>query len=126
MPSAILVNRVGTAEYEFTLPADVFGQVRELADQSKRPDALRTLQECQIPNEAAVNFVDTLTGSPLYSVCQTVQQEGDVLMKRDFTLIQGQHAQWFAGAIGAASSPSELAIKTVTKSELSLLLTDWV
>lgn len=110
---------------EFTLPAEAFASVRELAASGSEDQALQTLTQSGVSAAAADAFVNTLTHLPQVSILQTVKQPGTGRVeKRDITLLKTNTQSWLALAPPEDDAP--LRVKTVTPEEVGRLLAEWL
>lgn len=111
--------------FEFPVNGDEFVQVRELALGGKAQNATELLVSAGTASEAASAFVSTLTNAPRISVLQTLtQEEGESVLKRDFTVIQNSEYTWFIAPTSEDSENPALVVRSSGKDEIEALLND--
>lgn len=116
---------VDSPALELTLPAAVFGPVRELAAAGDLSKAVELMGAHAATPETAKLFAETLAGSPRISILQTLKQQGDgTVQKRDVTLLQNNNRAWLI--IAAPDEGGPLQVKSTAGDELQRLLAEWI
>ncbi len=111
--------------FESTLLSDHFVKARDLASSGEPQKAIDLLVSNNANPEMAGAFVTTLTGSPRISILQTLKQDrSDVVLKRDFTILQNNQYAWLIAATSVEDEATPLLIKTTTQEELEALLAE--
>ncbi|MCL4297871.1 MAG: hypothetical protein KJ077_19165 [Anaerolineae bacterium] len=113
------------AALEFSAPAEIFAQVRQLAGAGDAAKAVNLLVNSGVAAETARTFADALAHAPRVSILQAVKQPGDgTVQKRDFTLLQNGQQAWLA--VAAAEPGAPLRVKTTSSAEIRAMLAEWV
>jgi hypothetical protein len=112
---------------ELTVSTADFVKVRELTGAGDAAGAVDLLVANGVSSETAQAFVATLAGSPRVSILQALKQPANApVQKQDFTVLQnGQHS-WLIMAPPGATDDSLLSVKTTTRDEVQVLLSEWL
>lgn len=113
---------VPPADFEMRVATENFVQVRELADDRKKEEAVKLLVDNGVKRETAIAFISTLTNSPRISILQTLKQDGsNTLQKNNFTIIQNDVYIWFIVPIKEKEGDT-LLIKFIEKRDIENIL----
>lgn len=103
----------------FQVSSPIFVQVRELAYASAVKDATRLLIDNQVPEQAAEQFVHTLSSPHQVAIMQTLQQVGNEQVNRhDATLLQNSDSPWLIRPEAESEQGLLLDVRVTSSSEV--------
>jgi hypothetical protein len=120
-------DKPASQSLELVMSSADFVGVRELVGAGNLTEATDVLVGNGVSPETTQAFLDTLASPLRVSILQTLKQVDDgATQKQDFTLLQnGQHT-WLIIAPPGTADNAPLSVKTTTKDEIQVLLSEWL
>lgn len=108
--------------YEFTIPSEIFIQVRHMAQNDQLPSAQDLLMANGQSKDVAAAFTSTLGDQQVrIAVFQSLKSFAEMEHKEDFTLLQVEQYSWLLTPINEDAKQTSLLIETTTTEYLEAI-----